>query len=126
LLVVLSRKNVVLLTTSLVGAYDLDFTLFSRYYEKRPVADVPSLYIDLQLPPFDVKLEQQPTLRLRLPVYNDDREGVAKISRQDLVNPVDNSETARSHVHQLPYLYHFDIEKHHQRPCECINELRYA
>ena len=104
----------VILTTGLTGAYDLDFTLFSNYYASRSVADVPSLYVDLQLPPFDAKLEQQPTLRLRLPVHQDDREGFAKISRQELVNPIDHSDTAATHAHELPYLYHFDIEKHHQ------------
>ncbi|CAF4203616.1 unnamed protein product, partial [Adineta steineri] len=67
------RKNVIILTTSLVGAYDLDFTLFSRYYATHTVGDVPSLYVDLQMPVFNPKLEHQPSLRLRLPAYNEDK-----------------------------------------------------
>jgi hypothetical protein len=106
----------VILTTSLVGGYDLDFTYFSRYYASRLVADVPSLYVDLQMPPFDPKQKIQPNLRLRLPVYNDDKEGFSKITRQELINPFDNSEQALANIHQLPYLYHFDIEIHRHAP----------
>ena len=56
-----------ILTTSLVGAYDLDFTFLARYYASRPVNEVPSIYVDLQLPPFDPQQETQASLRLRLP-----------------------------------------------------------
>jgi hypothetical protein len=111
----------VILTTSLVGAYDLDFTFFSRYYASHPIEDVPSLYVDLQMPPFDPKQQIQPNLRLRLPVYSEDKEGLAKVARQELINPLDDSEQALNKVHQLPYLYHFDIEKHRHSPSKHIN-----
>ncbi|UJR28012.1 hypothetical protein I4U23_009271 [Adineta vaga] len=121
----MQRKNVIILTTALVGAYDLDFTFLSRYYTTRSIADVPSIYVDLQLPVFDAKLEHQPTLRLRLPIYDDDTEGTAKISRQELINPLDASELTTTNVHQLPYLYHFDIEKHRHAPDQCsINSVQ--
>ncbi|CAF3403417.1 unnamed protein product [Rotaria sp. Silwood1] len=115
----IQRKNVVILTTSLTGAYDLDFTFFSRYYSARPVSEVPSLYIDLQLPVYDPKQETQPSLRLRIPNYNYDQEGLSKISRQELINPLINNEQTMSNVHQLPYIYHFDIEKHRYPPNQC-------
>ncbi|CAF0817157.1 unnamed protein product [Rotaria sordida] len=111
----IQRKNVVILTTSLIGAYDLDFTFFSRYYSSRPINEVPSLYVDLQLPVYDPKQEIQPSLRLRLPNYNNDKEGLSKISRQELIY---NGQTM-SNVHQLPYIYHFDIEKHRHPPSQC-------
>lgn len=110
------RKNVVILTTSLVGAYDLDFTLFSRYYASRSVDEVPSLYVDLQLPPFDPKRTTQPSLRLRLPNYNEDKEGYSKTSRQKLMDPMNVAKEIMTNIHRLPYLYHFDIEKHAQPP----------
>jgi len=110
------RKNVVILTTSLVGAYDLDFTFLSRYYDSRPVDDVPSIYVDLQLPAFDPKLETQPSLLLRLPSYNEDKQGLSKISREELLSPLDNNKGITANVHQLPYLYHFDIEIHRHPP----------
>ncbi|CAF1000633.1 unnamed protein product, partial [Adineta ricciae] len=113
------RKNVIILTKSLVGAYDLDFSFLTRFYTARPVADVPSIYVDLQLPVFDPKLEHQPSLRLRLPVYDEDKEGFTKISRQELINPLDATDSATLNAHQLPYLYHFDIEKHHYSPNLC-------
>ncbi|CAF4418361.1 unnamed protein product, partial [Adineta steineri] len=53
------RKNVIILTTSLVGAYDLDFTYLSGYYATHTVGDVPSLYVDLQMPVFNRKLEDE-------------------------------------------------------------------
>lgn len=115
-MILLNRKNVVILTTSLVGAYDLDFTLFSRYYASRPIAEVPSLYVDLQLPAYDPKKETQPNLRLRLPSYNEDKEGESKIGREDLLNPVENNKDSAANIHKLPYLYHFDIEKHRHAP----------
>ncbi len=106
----------VILTTSLVGAYDLDFTLFSRYYASHPIDEVPSLYVDLQLPAFDSKQEIQPNLRLRLPTYDDDKEGSSKINREELLNPLDNIKQINTNFHQLPYLYHFDMEKHGHPP----------
>lgn len=120
----ISRKNVVILTTSLVGAYDLDFTLFSRYYASHSVADVPSLYVDLQLPPYDPKKETQPNLRLRLPNYSEDKEGLAKIGREELVNPVENTKDMLKNGHKLPYLYHFDIEKHRHEPSNSIYSIK--
>ncbi|CAF3257993.1 unnamed protein product [Rotaria socialis] len=111
------RKNVVILTTSLTGAYDLNFTLFSRYYSSRRVDEVPSLYVDLQLPEYDPKLEVQPSLRLRIPNYIEDKEGSSKISRQQLISPLIDIE--HTMIHQLPYLYHFDIEKHRHPPTRC-------
>ena len=51
------EKNLVILTASLIGAYDLNFTFLSRYYASHPVNEVPSLYIDLQLPAFNPKHE---------------------------------------------------------------------
>jgi hypothetical protein len=110
------RKNVVILTTGLVGAYDLDFTLFSHYYATRRVDDVPSFYVDLQMPPFDSKLQTQPSLRLRLPSYNEDIEGISKISREELLNPLSIGAQSTINAHQLPYVYHFDIEKHRHSP----------
>ncbi|CAF4795172.1 unnamed protein product, partial [Rotaria sp. Silwood2] len=113
----IQRKNVVILTTSLIGAYDLDFTFFSRYYSARPLDEVPSLYVDLQLPVYDLKQVTQPSLRLRIPNYYDDKEGLSKISRQELINPLINDEqTMSSNAHQLPYIYHFDMEKHRHPP----------
>ena len=108
-----SRKNVVILTTSLVGAYDLDFTLFAKHYAGRPVDEVPSIYVDLQLPPINTSLAVQPTLRLRLPSSNDGRDGFSKISRQELISPVDIDKQSMDNVHQLPYIYNFDLAKHH-------------
>lgn len=110
-----------ILTTSLVGAYDLDFTFFARYYANRRVEDVPSLYVDLQMPPLDPKQPIQPNLRLRLPVYSEDKDGLSKITRQELINPLDNNEQALANIHQLPYLYHFDIERHYHPPSKHIN-----
>ncbi|CAF2345144.1 unnamed protein product [Rotaria sp. Silwood2] len=116
----IQRKNVVILTTSLIGAYDLDFTFFSRYYSARPLDEVPSLYVDLQLPVYDLKQVTQPSLRLRIPNYYDDKEGLSKISRQELINPLINDEqTMSSNAHQLPYIYHFDMEKHRHPPSQC-------
>jgi hypothetical protein len=103
-----------IVTTGLVGAYDLDFTLFSRYYSSRLLAEVPSIYVDLQLPPFDRKLETQPNLRLRLPKYNES----LMVSRQDLVNPSGPKIQSSDDFHQLPFLYHFDMEKHRHAPCK--------
>ncbi|CAM4756573.1 unnamed protein product [Rotaria magnacalcarata] len=111
------RKNVVILTTSLTGAYDLDFTLFSRYYSSHRVDQVPSLYVDLQLPEYDPKLEVQPSLRLRIPNYIEDKEGSSKISRQQLISSL--IDIKHTMIHQLPYLYHFDIEKHRHPPTRC-------
>jgi hypothetical protein len=110
------RKNVVILTTSLVGAYDLDFTLLSRYYTSRPVNEVPSIYVDLQLPAFDPKQETQSSLRLRLPIYDEDKESLSKISRYELISPLEVNKQITNNFHQLPYLYHFDIEVHRHRP----------
>ncbi len=112
----INRKNVVVLTTGLVGAYDLDFTLFSRYYATRRTGEVPSFYVDLQMPPFDPKLPTQPTLRLRLPSYNEDIEGLSKISREELLNPLSIGGQTTTNAHQLPYIYHFDIDKHRHPP----------
>lgn len=103
----------VILTTSLVGAYDLDFTLFAKHYAGRPVDDVPSIYVDLQLPPINKTLAVQPSLRLRLPSSNDGRDGFSKISRQELLSPVNIDKQSMDNVHQLPYLYNFDLAKHH-------------
>ena len=105
-----------ILTTSLVGAYDLDFTFLARYYASRPVNEVPSIYVDLQLPPFDPQQETQASLRLRLPSYNDDKKGSAKISRYELINAADVFTQVNKNFHQLPYLYHFDIEAHRHSP----------
>ncbi|CAF1562824.1 unnamed protein product, partial [Adineta steineri] len=88
-------------------------------YATHTVGDVPSLYVDLQMPVFNPKLEHQPSLRLRLPAYNEDKEGFSKVSRKELINPIDNSESASAIIHQLPYLYHFDIEKHRHPPSLC-------
>lgn len=108
------RKNVVILTTSLVGEYDLDFTLFVRYYSSRPIDEIPSIFIDLQLPEYNSKLEKQPNLRIRIPNYNEDKEESSKINRQDLTDPLINYELTMPH--QLPYIYHFDILKHSHPP----------
>jgi hypothetical protein len=107
---------VVILTTSLIGAYDLDFTLLSGYYASHSLDQIPSIYVDLQLPAFDSNKKTQPNLRLRLPNYNEDTEGVSKIDRLDLIDPLDNSAQTTSNIHQLPYLYHFDMEKHRHPP----------
>ena len=106
-----------ILTTSLVGAYDLDFTFFSHYYSSHQIDKVPSLYVDLQMPPFDPKRRTQPSLRLRLPSYN---QSLSKISRQNLTN---NQQTTIID-HQLPSIYHFDIEKHHHPPSTYIDSSK--
>ncbi len=105
-----------ILTTSLVGAYDLDFTLLSRYYASYAVNEVPSIYVDLQLPAFDPKKGTQASLRLRLPTYEDDKKGLSKVSRYELINPLQVNKQITENFHQLPYLYHFDIETHDHPP----------
>ena len=113
----------VILTTSLTGAYDLDFTFLARYYASRPVNEVPSVYVDLQMPAFDPKEEIQANLRLRLPTYNDDKKGLSKISRYDLINQADVSTQINKNFHQLPYLYHFDIEAHRHSPGKFVAKV---
>lgn len=117
------RKNVVILTTSLTGAYDLDFSFLARYYASRPINEVPSVYVDLQLPAFDPKEETQANLRLRLPTYNDDKKGLSKISRYELIKQGDVNTQINKNFHQLPYLYHFDIEAHRHSPGKFIGRF---
>ena len=100
-----------IVTHALVGAYDLDFTLFSRYYADRRGASAPLLYIDLQLPPFDPARTTKATLRLRLPDYSEDN-GLSKIGRNELLDPSYSPNTAIDSLHQLPFVYHFDMRKH--------------
>jgi hypothetical protein len=102
----------VILTQSLTGAYDLDFTLLARYYASYPLDKVPSIYVDLQLPPLNTNETIQPSLRLRLKSYTDDAEGLLKINRQDLMNTQDSNVQLSHTLHQLPHLYHFNMSKH--------------
>lgn len=104
------RKNVIILTTDLTGAYDVDFRFLSRFYSTHPVDQVPSIYVDLQLPRFDAQKRVQPKLLLRVPVYAEDREGIGKVDRKQLVDE------SAVESHQLPFLYHFDITKHRYAP----------
>ena len=99
------------MTHGLVGAYDLDFTLFTRHYADRRMNDAPLLYIDLQLPPFDSARTTQANLRFRLPDYSEDN-GLSKINRNELLDPSYSPTTAVDSLHQLPYVYHFDMRKH--------------
>ena len=75
------------------------------------------------MPPFDPKLPTQPALRLRLPNYNDDIEGLSKISREELLNPLSIGGQTTTNAHQLPYIYHFDIDKHRHPPGKYFNFL---
>jgi len=109
----IQRKNVIILTTDLTGAYDVDFRFLSRFYSTHPVEQVPSIYVDLQLPRFDAQKRVQPKLLLRVPVYAEDREGIGKVDRKQLVDE------SAVEAHQLPFLYHFDITKHRYAPSLC-------
>jgi len=59
-----------------------------------------------------------------LPIYDEDIEGLSKINRQELLNPLDYNNQITANVHQLPYLYHFDIEKHRHPPSKYIESVK--
>ena len=98
----------------------MDFTLLSRYYATRPLDQVPSIYVDLQLPRFNARKRFQPNLLLRVPVYAEDREGIGKVDRRQLIDE------SAVELHQLPFLYHFDMSKHRYPPSKirCTDEFR--
>ncbi len=59
-----------------------------------------------------------------MPIYDEDIEGLSKINRQELLNPLDYHNQITANVHQLPYLYHFDIEKHRHPPSKYLESVK--
>ena len=114
------RKNLVILTKSLRGAYDVNFIYFSRFYNSYPPERIPSLYIDLELPEFNPKLESQPSLRLRFPSYSDTDESFFRINREDLMSNYDPNDRSGRGPFPLPFIYHFNYAKHREEPSKIL------
>ncbi len=56
-----------------------------------------------------------------MPTYDEDKESLSKISRFELISPLEMNQQITKNFHQLPYLYHYDIEIHRHPPGKSID-----